>query len=333
MAIPNTDTFTLQDVKDELESSSNDLVSFFAESVDAHFDPLYKGDKNSLYNFRNYKKVGSFTITYNSGKNFSSDITNIRQGIFVTPDGTKIFILTNDGIIRKFTMSSPFDVTSATLSQTSTNISVNWGGAGTFGTQSLQFNPSGTKIVLLRGNNNSGHIFEHSLSSPYDLSTINYTPTNVISLTGFTSTYSIHGAKLTNDGTKLIISYKTVNTEPYSVYIKMFSFSTGWDMSSITDLNGDSVFSVDGNSSSTYYKYSQLDIYDRTINEVYPFIAVHRQGGSYYGSLNYSFSSSEDSVSSGIYSTTNLEFIHIVNTTTMFTVAADGYIRKYIITV
>lgn len=54
MAVPNTDTFTLQDVKNELSSSNNDLVSFFAEAVDANFDPLYKGSKNSLLNFRNY---------------------------------------------------------------------------------------------------------------------------------------------------------------------------------------------------------------------------------------------------------------------------------------
>lgn len=67
MAVPNTDTFTLQDVKDELESSSNDLVSFFAEAVDANFDPLYKGDKNSLYNFRNYGATvvtRSYTIVH-----------------------------------------------------------------------------------------------------------------------------------------------------------------------------------------------------------------------------------------------------------------------------
>lgn len=54
MAVPNTNTFTLQDVKTELGSSSNDLVSFFSEADDSKFDPNYVGSKNSLLNFRNY---------------------------------------------------------------------------------------------------------------------------------------------------------------------------------------------------------------------------------------------------------------------------------------
>lgn len=54
MAVPNTNTFTQQDVKTELGSSSNDLVSFFSEADDAKFDPNYVGAKNSLLNFRNY---------------------------------------------------------------------------------------------------------------------------------------------------------------------------------------------------------------------------------------------------------------------------------------
>lgn len=54
MAVPNTNTFTQQEVKAELGSSSNGLVAFFTEADDSKFDPAYKGSKNNLLNFRNY---------------------------------------------------------------------------------------------------------------------------------------------------------------------------------------------------------------------------------------------------------------------------------------
>lgn len=55
--VPNTDTFSLQDVFTELGLSANGtngLVQCFAAADPAQFDPAYEGSKNSLLNFRNY---------------------------------------------------------------------------------------------------------------------------------------------------------------------------------------------------------------------------------------------------------------------------------------
>ena len=65
-SVPNTNTFTLNDVYIAVSSHASpsaDLSDCFAKSVDAYFDPLYKGAKNSLYNFRNYNPVGITTTT------------------------------------------------------------------------------------------------------------------------------------------------------------------------------------------------------------------------------------------------------------------------------
>jgi hypothetical protein len=51
-SVPNTTTFTLQDVTNVVGGTT--LSQAFANSVDSRFDPAYKGSKNSLYNFRNY---------------------------------------------------------------------------------------------------------------------------------------------------------------------------------------------------------------------------------------------------------------------------------------
>lgn len=54
MSVPNTNNFSLQDVIDEINPSSNDLATCFAEAIDSGFDSAYEGSKNSLLNFRNY---------------------------------------------------------------------------------------------------------------------------------------------------------------------------------------------------------------------------------------------------------------------------------------
>lgn len=337
MSIVNSPAFSLSDVITELGlPTASSLSSCFSNANASGFDATYEGFKDRLSNFRNYSTQGQgvFTITFNSSKDVSSDISNKRQGIFGTSDGTKIFILTNDGIIRKYTMSTAFDITTASLTQSSTNIAVNWGGGGIFGAVSIAFNATGTKVVFTRGYTSAGHIFEHSLGTAYDLSTINYTPTNTVTLTGLTSSDSINSASFTTDGTRLLLSYKNGYTEPFTVYCKNFLFNTGWDISTINNLNGEGVFSVSNNSASTYYDYLQLDIQDKSVGQVYPFIAVHRDNilNQYYGSLNNLFSSTKNAVSSGIYSTNSLELTYLVNSTTLFTVGADGIMRKYIIT-
>lgn len=63
-SVPNTDTFSLQDVYNVVHGHASgtqqNLQSCFNYSVDSYFDPTYKGSKNSLYNFRNYT-VGTCT--------------------------------------------------------------------------------------------------------------------------------------------------------------------------------------------------------------------------------------------------------------------------------
>src|SRR5690606_32555534 len=59
MAVPDTNTFTLANVCDELSLVGGDrnLVEAFAVADPGQFDPAYEGSKNSLLNFRNYGAV------------------------------------------------------------------------------------------------------------------------------------------------------------------------------------------------------------------------------------------------------------------------------------
>lgn len=55
--------FSLQDVINVVGGSS--LSACFANSVDACFDPAYKGSKDSLYCFRNYDTSRGYSISLN----------------------------------------------------------------------------------------------------------------------------------------------------------------------------------------------------------------------------------------------------------------------------
>lgn len=54
MGVPDTTTFTLQDVVTDINPTTDDLVDCFADASASGFDPAYSGSKNELLNFRNY---------------------------------------------------------------------------------------------------------------------------------------------------------------------------------------------------------------------------------------------------------------------------------------
>jgi len=102
MAVPNTTTFTLQNVEDEVNPTTDDLVDCFADAVASKFDPNYEGSKNQLLNFRNYGALKSFETSANAaGKGVCSEKISVTRyhtgsgtypaigdGVFITSSGT-----------------------------------------------------------------------------------------------------------------------------------------------------------------------------------------------------------------------------------------------------
>jgi hypothetical protein len=69
MGVPNTTTFTLQNVVDEIDNDDN-LVGCFNDANANYFDPSYEGSQNQLLNFRNYGSQNALTqFTGSSGQN------------------------------------------------------------------------------------------------------------------------------------------------------------------------------------------------------------------------------------------------------------------------
>tara|TARA_B110000090_G_scaffold196781_1_gene234071 strand:- start:31 stop:465 length:435 start_codon:yes stop_codon:yes gene_type:complete len=68
MGVPNTTTFELQDVVDEVNPTTDDLVDCFADAVASKFDSSYEGSKNQLLNFRNYGAVSNTSFLSGTGQ-------------------------------------------------------------------------------------------------------------------------------------------------------------------------------------------------------------------------------------------------------------------------
>ena len=66
--VPNTTTFTLQNVVDAVNPTTDDLSDCFSDANSAQFDPAYQGSKDRLYNFRNYgnQSTGTGVLTFSS---------------------------------------------------------------------------------------------------------------------------------------------------------------------------------------------------------------------------------------------------------------------------
>jgi hypothetical protein len=88
MAVPNTSTFSLQDVVDEINPTTDDLVDCIADASSSGYDTsYYSSPATSLLEFRNY----SATIVTDIGATSTSN-TGITLNLGVVPVGDMIVI-------------------------------------------------------------------------------------------------------------------------------------------------------------------------------------------------------------------------------------------------
>ena len=88
MAVPDTDTFTLQNVVDAVSPTTDDLVDCFSDAVAADFDSTYSGSKNNLLNFRNYGMTGLNEFLGSTGQSSSTGICALAILTTYYHDGT-----------------------------------------------------------------------------------------------------------------------------------------------------------------------------------------------------------------------------------------------------
>ena len=218
--VPNTNTFSFLDVKNEIESNggatTNSLTAAFANANASGFDPAYEGSKNSLLNFRNYTHLSGFRP---SGEtfNYSANETS-GQLIFFKPDGTKMYVggTASDDIFA-YTLSTAWDVTTASYS--GENYAVTGGALNPY---SIYFKSDGLKMYIAGQFVTPSRIRQYTLSTAWDISTATY---DSAFISTDTQDADIRGVYFSSDGTKC---YAMGNTADI---VYQYTLGTAWDLS------------------------------------------------------------------------------------------------------
>ena len=167
------------------------------------------------------------TASY-TGTNFdTTSQTATPNFINFSGDGTKMYIysqkLNPQPGLFEYDLSTAWDITTATFNQSNTSLN------DADYSYSLQFNDDGTKIYTASGITET-IVYEFSLSSAYDISTINSTATatfNYSTITEITDPTSLRSMRISSDGTKI---YFNINSQG----IHECTLGTAWDLSTIS---------------------------------------------------------------------------------------------------
>lgn len=114
-SVPNTTNFSLTDVTAIVGGTS--LTTAFTNSIDSYFDINYKGSKDRLSNFRNY---GSTTVLAPEYFNMVQEVAFVDTvtSVEISNSGTNLYLLFPElKKIRKYSLSTPFDISTMSLSQ------------------------------------------------------------------------------------------------------------------------------------------------------------------------------------------------------------------------
>ena len=133
----------------------------------------------------------------------------------ISDDGSKFYIGQIAGTLHQYSLSTPFDIGTATSDSKTLDVS-----AQTTGVYSIQFGLSGTKLFVV---SNNGVVYQYTLSTAWDLSTAVY---DNVSFSGNAQTGNqCYGAFLSNDGLKLLLTADS----SHAVY--QYTLTTAWDVS------------------------------------------------------------------------------------------------------
>jgi len=140
------------------------------------------------------------------------------RGISMSPDGTKFFTVDLVADVFQYTLSVPFDITSATYDTVTYNPTT-----PTVGTD-LRFRPDGLAFFIL----SNFVVNEFTISTPWDLTTTPVVGAESPSF-GFGSLYA-QGIVFNDDGTKLI----AMSADHTEEGIFSYTMGTAWDVSTAT---------------------------------------------------------------------------------------------------
>ncbi len=249
-------------------------------------------------------------ITFKQSKDISSDATGLRQ-INFKPDGKIMYVTNRENddtsevdSVKQYSLSTPFDISTATLSSSTTLTNIDKPHA-------IHFKPDGKVMYVV--DNGSLTIEQYNLTTAWDTSTLVHDDNFTIS-----DENQLRSLAFKYDGTKMYVTGNETEV------IQQFTLSTAWDVASATkdstessaltgkednprsiQFNSDgTIFYIGGNGSDSIHKYTLSTPWDVSTLEF---------------SQSYSFSaqvsSSGNSIMAGFIFTANFTKLYITQDT------------------
>jgi sugar lactone lactonase YvrE len=203
------------------------------------------------------------TASYTS-KSFSvSAQASSTRTIYFKSDGTSVYIVGNSLPILQYSLNTPWDIATASYDSKFFNVT----GQETFPT-GLYFSPDGTKVFIV--GTNSDTVYQYSLTIPWDISTVDFTPSTFVGNLDITP----QSLYIKPDGTAAYI------VGDNSDRVWTLPLTTPWDIKTAPRLNSFPILSQDtlaqgvtigaagtamyivGSTSDTIYQYSLSTAYD-----------------------------------------------------------------------
>ena len=164
--------------------------------------------------------------------NTSAVVDNGGGAIYVSNNGLKMYLLGepasgSDVHIYEYTMTSAFNINTASYSGNSLNINAQVSGQFL---SAFTLSPDGTKMFASREGQSTIH--EYSLSTAFDISTGTFVGTTDMAISGFTF---LDGVAFNSTGTKLYLNGRSASSYlSTSASILQYDLSTAWDLSTAT---------------------------------------------------------------------------------------------------
>ena len=162
-------------------------------------------------------------LQFKQSKDISDDTDDLR-GIFIKPDGTRVYVTSDDATptVIEYSLNVPFDISTATKTS-QTNLLVS-GGAAMDKPHAIEFKPDGTVMYVIHSNSGSVGVEQFNLTTAWDTQTLSYDASLSIS-----DDVQIRALAFKSDGTRVYIAQRDHGK------VKQFDLPTPWDLSSATN--------------------------------------------------------------------------------------------------
>ena len=162
-------------------------------------------------------------LQFKQSKDISDDTDDLR-GIFIKPDGTRVYVTSDDATptVIEYSLNIPFDISTATKTS-QTNLLVS-GGAAMDKPHAIEFKPDGKVMYVIHSNSGSVGVEQFNLTTAWDTQTISYDTSLSIS-----DDVQIRALAFKSDGTRVYIAQRDHGK------VKQFDLPTPWDLSSATN--------------------------------------------------------------------------------------------------